>query len=141
MNTVVPVDQIRFLPMSAEEFDTLDKTRAFLSTTMRERDGKYYYRRRNIILNGEALVLFQYGGSLIGSAIMTHQVSDERIINNIKYRGYYKFDVATVKIFAAPITAQDYKTIDCRFHGFNQSTRKTDMLYYNDICSMIDTHI
>lgn len=141
MKNLNVVNQIRFLPMSTEEFDTMDKTVAFLKSHLLERQGKYYYRRLSIKSNGKAFVLFQYAGKLIGSAIMTDQTDSELVENGVLYKGFYIFDMKTMKIFTHPITAEEYRELDSTFKGFNQSTRKTDMAYYEDICNLINVHM
>lgn len=141
MKKIYKVNQIRFLPMSIEEFDTLDKTITFLKRDLLERRGKYYYRRLSIKSDEDTLVLFQYGGKLIGSAILIDQADNELIENGVQYNGFYEFDMSTMKIFTSPITAEEYKRLDSSFKGFNQSTRKTDIAYYEDICNLIKEHV
>jgi hypothetical protein len=127
--------------MSTEKFDTLDKTIEFLKTDLSNRRGKYYYRRLSIKLDGNALVLFQYEGKVIGCAIMIDQADSELVENGVLYRGFYIFDMNTMRIFTRPITAEEYRTIDSDFKSFNQSTRKTDMAYYKDISNLIKAHV
>lgn len=140
-NTEIP--EIRFLPMDKEsEFPTYEEAIEFLSETMPNRNGKYGYKSNKMTCVKGTLVLFQYDAKLIASA---------RFLENIKYenpivhseqdisKGYYIFDVSSVRIFEQPITATEYFKIDNKFKNFNQSTRKTDIKHLKEVLELINT--
>lgn len=137
-NTEIP--EIRFLPMSKkDEFETYEEAVEFLSEEMVRRGGIYKYRTSNLKCKEGSLILFQYDGKLIASA---------SFLENVKYKepndvnkGYFLFDVDSIRIFKEPITSEEFSYIDGSFKNFNQSTRKTDLLYLKDILQLINTKI
>lgn len=132
------ISEIRFLPMSRGVFPSYESVVNFLSKNMIQRGGLYFYKTRNLKCESNALILFQYDGKLIASGILIEQGEKELVDETGEmYRGYYKFDTDTVAIFTTPITYDDYKVIDQTFTGFNQSTRKTDIIYLTKIIKLI----
>lgn len=129
------IQEIRFLPMSKKEFPTYDLVKEFLNLTLQERKGLYYYKRRNIKFDNKILVLFQYDGKLISSAIMVGQNND---FNNNDYSGYYIFNMESLYVFEEAITRNEFNNIDDSFKGFNQSTRKTNLMYLDLIIEIIN---
>ncbi|MDF2882893.1 MAG: putative restriction endonuclease [Clostridiaceae bacterium] len=137
------IPEIRFLPMDKErEFPTYEEAIEFLSETMPNKNGKYGYRSNKMTCKERSLVLFQYDAKLIASASFLENIKYE---NPIVYseqdisKGYYIFDVSSIRIFEQPITAAEYFNIDNKFKNFNQSTRKTDIKYLKEVLELINT--
>lgn len=137
-NTEIP--EIRFLPMSKkDEFKTYEEAVEFLSEEMVRRGGIYKYRTSNLKCKEGSLVLFQYDGKLIASASFLENVKYKE--SNDVNKGYFLFDVGSIRIFKEPITSDEFSYIDSSFKNFNQSTRKTDLIYLRYILQLINTKI
>lgn len=131
------VDEIRLLPMSKDEFKTIEDVKAFVSGSL-VKNGIYRYKRHSIITKYNVLVLFQYGGELIASAIMIDQEPQRININGHSYNGYYEFNKSTFKLFENGIKLKEIKDIDNNFKSFNQSAQIIDLSYLNSIILLID---
>lgn len=86
-----------------------------------------------------SLVLFQYDWKLIASASFLENVKYKEL-NDVN-KGYFLFDVDSIRIFKEPITSEEFSYIDSSFKNFNQRTRKTDLIYLKDILQLINTKI
>ena len=129
---------IRFLPMGTNIFQDKDEVLRFLASGLHKQQGYYYYIKRNIVLDGNTLVLFQFQGELIASAIMVNQDDTHLESNGVAYKGRYHFDTESIVIFEEPIIAEEWQAIDTTFTGFNQSTRSTDIKYLDEIMQLIE---
>lgn len=132
------IEEIRFLPMSKKIFSTKTDVIRFLETGLHEQNGYFYHIRRTIKYRGNTLVLFQYRGELIASAIMVGQDDVTKLEDDIKYNGRYKFDLSTLVIFHYPITKAEYGDIDSKFTKFGQSARQTNICYLNQVIKLIE---
>lgn len=132
------IQEIRILPMSKKIFPTLEETIDFLSNTLRDRNGVYYYIRHNLVCD-DALVFFQYDGTLVASAILIEQgTSEYQDENGNKYNGYYKFDLQTMKIFQESITLSQIQTVVPQIKTFSHATQRIDCFYLNPILALMD---
>lgn len=133
------IQEIRILPMGKKIFPDLDATLDFLSKTLQSRGGLYYYIRHNLACDGNALVLFQYDGMLVASAVMINQgTTSYQDENSNKYNGYYQFDMQTMKIFQERITLSQIQTVVPKIRTFSHATQKIDCSYLNPILALID---
>lgn len=64
------VEEIRLLPMGKSVFSTREEVEEFFSNTLVERNGKYLYKTHTMNCKNNTLVLFQYDGVLIASALL-----------------------------------------------------------------------
>lgn len=118
-----PISDIRLLPMGKALFNKNEEVIHFLSKDLKENGGRYYYRRRSIVYKDGLLILFQFNGGVVASALMIGQ-SDEGILDHcVEYKGHYLFDMNTMKIYDKPITANEIRNFVPDFNGFNQSTK------------------
>lgn len=88
-----------------------------MSEEMVRRGGIYKYRTINLKCKEGSLILFQYDGELIASA---------SFLENVKYnepnavnKGYFLFDVDSIRIFKEPITSEEFFYIDSSYKIFN----------------------
>lgn len=132
------IQEIRLLPMSKEEFDNKSLAVDFLMKGMNYGRGIYHYRRRNIRTQSGVLVLFQYGGELIASAILVSQKQETMTNGDVTYNGYYEFDTDSVRVFKTGITSDEFRKIDDTFKYFNQSAKIIEMKCLGEICRLID---
>lgn len=128
--------EIRILPMSKEEFSSLEDVRSFLFQMTNDNKGIYDYRSKAIDFKGNTLVLFQYDNHIIGCAKIIDKVETIRNINGIEYNGYY--ELSDVKVLNALINSETLKKIDSSFNGFNQTTRKFDLKFKDEIIKCIN---
>lgn len=124
MNNIYNIQEIRILPMDRkEEFKTEEAARKFLATELVQLDGKYYYRERGIdVKNVYALILFQYGTSIIGYGILRN-VKDGAIMDiidgkRIQYNGYLQFFAMTIHNIAN-VALSEIQQIDKRITHFS----------------------
>lgn len=133
------IEEIRFLPMSNKVFDTPDKVYDFLFGGMDKQGGYYYYTSKAMQCDLNTLVLFQYGGKLIASAILIDQGKDIFIDKfGNKCNGYYRFDADSIIRFEEYISVDDFKNIDNTFKGFNQGARKTGIHFLPQVLDLIE---
>ncbi len=131
--------EIRILPHDKTTFPTLSSLLSFLKGKLIKRDGIYYYPKKAMNFVAPALVLFQYSGQLVGSAMLLDKVqgkcSDE---DGNNYDGHYKFDVNTLLLFYDdPITAKEYHQIDPKVDCFSRAMFKTDISKLDRLLDLI----
>lgn len=136
------IGEIRILPMDRkEEFKTEDAARKFLFNELVKQDGKYYFRERGIdIKNGYALILFQYGTSIIGYGIL-ESVKDDSIIDEIggkriQYNGYLSFFTMSIHNIAN-ITLDELQQIDKRITHFSNAKWRIGKENFNQVYNKI----
>ena len=134
--------EIRILPMDRkEEFKTEEAARKFLSTELVQRNGKYYFRERGInVKNGYALILFQYGTSIIAYGVL-ESVEDDPIVDviggkKIQYNGYLKFFTMSIHN-VANITLSEVQQIDKRITRFSNAKWYVGKEHFNQAYSEI----
>ena len=135
------VNEIRFLPMGKNVFDTFEEVSHFILNTLPKRGGTYYYKKSKMNCAASTLVLFQYDGQLIGSAIYLATVQLEIPLlmdDGHLYNGYYQFAPESIQLFTEPIYASDFKNIDPSFTRFGQGAKIIDLEYLNPIINLID---
>lgn len=121
------IKEIRFLPMSQSIFPTYEEVKRFIVEIMPNRGGTYYYMKSKMDCSANTLVLFQYGGELIGYAVHTNTVElDEplTLADGNEYNGYYQFAPGSITLLNKPITKDEFASIDSSFKAFNQSHQK-----------------
>lgn len=122
-----------------EEFKTEEEARKFLSTELIQpnRDGKYYYRERGIVVkNGYALILFQYYTSIIGYGVLEKPVPDVIYNEGIRYNGYLKFFTTSIHNIAN-ITLSEIQRIDKRITHFSNPKWHIRKEYFNQIYDLL----
>ena len=121
------IEDVRLLPMSNKIFTSLEKAKDFIINTMPNRGGTFYYINAKMTCSPNTLVLFQFGGKLIGYAVhnQTIRLSEPKITDGEPpYNGYYQFYPESINLFTQPITNNDLKRIDPYFRTFNQSFQR-----------------
>lgn len=121
------ISEIRFLPMSKSIFPTYEDVQRFIVETMPIRGGTYYYMKSKMDCTANTFVLFQYGGELIGYAVLTNTVELDApltLADGNEYNGYYQFSPGSITLLSKPITKDDFATIDPTFKMFSQSHQK-----------------
>lgn len=119
------ISEIRILPMSSNVFPSYEDVKEFITHKMPLRGGTYYYIKSKMVIEKTSFVLFQYANTLIGCAICTGNYDVEPFaFEGEEYRGYYQFDVNSIKFFNTPITKTEFQSIDSDFKGFNQTHQK-----------------
>ena len=119
-NTVI--SEIRLLPMGKIEFETMGEVQAFFTTTLINRNGRYNYREHGMNCHSNTLVLFQYDGVLVASAIMLERKAE----SNPPYKGYFLFDTTSIVRFKTPITLERLQEIDPHIRSFNMAPQAID---------------
>lgn len=118
------INEIRFLPMSNSIFSTYETAKEFLLNTLPDRDCVYYFKTKKMNCPENTLVLFQYGGQLIGSAVYLETIPFEEPLEYDKddfYNGYYQFAENTINVFKTPLTKDDILSIDPDFTRFGMA--------------------
>lgn len=129
-------EEIRLLPMSKDEFDTYENVCNWLNSGMHDGEGKYYYKRRNISTNNNILVMFQYNGEVIATAIM---IDEEKFNDSVEgYSGIYYFDRDSILVLKEPINKFDIQRIDNTFKNFSQATTRFNKDTYDDFIKLIN---
>lgn len=123
------INEIRFLPMSQSVFASYDEVKDFIVEEMPNRGGTYYYMKSKMNCPSNTLVLFQYGGELIGYAVYMNTVElDEPLTysDGSAYSGYYQFAPGTITLLNKPISKEEFASIDPTFKVFSQSIQKKE---------------
>ena len=129
---------IRFLPMGKKIFATYDEVSEFILCTLPKRGGLYYYKKQRMKCNSNILVLFQYGGQLIGSAVLQATIDKPTKLGNEQYYGYYQFASETIQLFEVPINGLEYSAIDSSFTRFGQGMKKVSLDYFSAVTKLIN---
>ncbi len=136
------IQEIRILPMDKKEaFQTEQEVRAFLSHGLAEQDGKYYYRKRGIVLHkGHTLILFQYSNTIVGFGIIQNVVKQKysEVLNGrtVEYHGYFQFIPESVHNIAQ-ISWKELKEIDKNISAFSQAKQYIDIEHRNQIYGLL----
>lgn len=131
------IEEIRFLPMGKRIFASYDEVSDFILSTLPKRGGLYYFKKKRMKCDSNILVLFQYDGQLIASAVLQATVDKSAKLGNEYYYGYYRFAVDTITLFEKPITGFEYGTIDSSFTRFGQGMKIVSLDYFSDIVKLI----
>lgn len=121
------IKEIRFLPMSQDIFLSYDDVKRFIMDTMPGRGGTYYFMKSKMDCPADTFVLFQYGGELIGYAMCIDMVEFEEsliLADGKEYNGYYQFAPSSIRLLNAPITKEEFASIDSTFKSFSKSHQK-----------------
>ncbi|AZV42010.1 5-methylcytosine-specific restriction enzyme A [Peribacillus asahii] len=123
------VPAIRLLPMSETDPEFAEQTIESLQEWfVNELPNREYNFKKGMNAESGTLVLFQYKGHVIASAIL-----EEKIMytegNEGGYRGAYYFTPSSIAVFS-PITPEEMRNIWTQFKGFNQSLQKLDVKQY-----------
>lgn len=131
------IGDIRFLPMGKRIFATYDEVSEFILSTLPKRGGLYYFKKQRMKSDSNILVLFQFDGQLIASAVLQATVEKPTKLGNDDYYGYYQFAVDTIQLFEKPITSSEYSAIDSSFTRFGQGMKKVSLDYFSSIKKLI----
>ena len=129
------VEEIRLLPMSKSVFSTREEVEEFFSYTLVKRGGKYLYKTHTMNCSDNTLVLFQYNGALIASAILLSQGKLRKMQDD--YTGYYLFDVSTITIFNKDITLKQIQKIEPNIHTFGMGAQSIRINELPKVLSLI----
>lgn len=131
--------EIRLLPNSKETFPTLDSFVNYLEGRWTTRGGRYYFPTTSIKFAGDTLVLFQYAGTLVASAVLV-DVINETVIDEdgASYGGQYVFDTDTLQIFSIPITCDEFLYAYPELGSFSQSKRKVPIENLSKVYELIN---
>ncbi|MDM5358813.1 HNH endonuclease [Peribacillus sp. ACCC06369] len=120
---------IRLLPMSETDPEFAEQTIENLQEWfVSELPFRKYNFKKGMNADPGTLVLFQYKGHVIASAILEEKIMYTED-NEGEYRGAYYFTPSSIAIFS-PITSEEMKNIWTQFKGFNQSLQKLDIKQY-----------
>ena len=142
MGNLYNIQEIRILPMDKkEEFPTLEEARMFLAVELIQRDGKYYYRERGMSIKGDhALILFQYGTSIIGYGILEDVIPDicTDTINGktVRYNGYFQFLTMSIHNISS-ISLNEVQQIDEKITHLSNPKWHIGMEHYDDIYHLL----
>ncbi len=135
------IKEIRFLPMSDKEFTIVDNAREYLRYQLpKEEDGAYWYQTKGIDAEGDILVLFRIQSQIIGVGIFKERVKNKPGVvyksGGFEYHGKNVFYPDTI-FNIEPITLKEYQEIDSDLMSFNQSIKKTDIIYLHEVLSLV----
>ncbi len=127
---------IRVLPMSSNEPEFQGKTAQeiqaeFFLGTLRtsEEPGKYYYHSSGLDADPGTVVLFQYEGQIIASAVL---IGIERFDETEEgYRGAFQFDVGSIRVFDPVNAARMKKIWPTDFKKFSHAKPSLDPAAYS----------
>jgi hypothetical protein len=135
------IKEIRFLPMSDREFATIDDAREYLRYQLpKEEDGAYWYQTKGINAKGDILVLFRIHSLIIGVGVFEKRVKNKPGVvyksGEFEYNGKNVFYPDTI-FNIATISLEEYQEIDSDLVSFNQSIRKTDLKYFDEVMALV----
>ncbi len=145
MSNPYNIQEIRILPMDKEEeFMTEEEVRKYLSVDLIQKYGKYYFRKRGILLenkNACVLILFQYNASIIGYGILKEINPNDPCkdwVNGklIQYKGYFQFLTMSIHNIS-PISLEEIQRIDENITHFSNSKWRIEIEYYDQICDLL----
>lgn len=132
------ISSIRILPNDKNTFKTIDDFKNFITNTMVDRGGYYYFPSAMMNCPKNTLVLFQYDAKICAVGILIDskktEVHDEC---KFKYAGYYKFDEGTVNYLDCPLAKDLLKQVYPEFQKFNQAKQIIPLEYLNDILELL----
>ena len=129
------VKEIRLLPMGKSIFSTREEVEEFFSYTLIKRGGKYLYKTHTMNCDDNTLVLFQYEGVLIASALLISQGKLKKPQDD--YTGYYMFDVSTITIFNKDITLRQIQKIEPNIRAFGMGAQEINLDKLSKVLSLI----
>lgn len=132
------IGDIRFLPMGKKIFATYEEVAEFILCTLPKRGGLYYYKKQRMKCNSNILVLFQYDGHLIASAVLQGAIDKPTKLGNEQYYGYYQFASETIQLFETPINGLEYSAIDSSFTRFGQGMKRVPLDYFSAVIKLIN---
>ena len=121
------INEIRFLPMGSSVFPSYEDAKEFIMNTMPNRGDTFYYINSKMNCPENTIVLFQFGGKLIGYAVYSNTVELDKPVefeDGNLYKGYYQFVPGSITFLDNPITKEDFAGIDSSFKSFGQSYQK-----------------
>lgn len=124
------VPAVRILPMSEDDPEFTGKTIADLQEWfVKELPFRRKYKfKKGMKADSGALVLFQYKGHVIASAILEGKILYEEKLEG-GYRGAYYFNPSSIAVFI-PVNSEEIKNIWSQFKGFNQSLQELNVKQY-----------
>lgn len=136
------IKEIRFLPMSEEEFATEEEAREYLRYQLpKKENGEYWYQTKGIDSENEILVLFRIHSCIIGVGIFKkrkkNQDGEVVISNGKEYHGRNIFYPETI-FNIETITLDEYQVIDKDLERFTQSMKKTDIKYLPEVLALVE---
>ncbi len=133
------VSSIRILPNDKRTFSSIENFKNFITITLIERDGRYYFPNTMMNCPKNTLVLFQYDSRICAIGVLVDfnkkEVYDEY---GVKYAGYYKFDINTITYLENPITKDMLKQAYPKFHNFNQVKQNIPLEYLKSILDLLN---
>ncbi|MFJ3386379.1 HNH endonuclease [Lysinibacillus sp. NPDC086135] len=130
------IPAIRLLPMSEDDPEFGQKSIEDLQEWFNdELPYRVYNFKRGMVTPPGTLVLFQYKGCVIASAILEEKVLYEERTEG-GYRGAYNFIPSSIAVFT-PIKPNELKSVWDKFKGFNQSFQKLDVNQFNSFCRLL----
>ncbi|WP_299515697.1 HNH endonuclease [uncultured Rummeliibacillus sp.] len=134
LKSVVPA--IRLLPMSESDPEfTGNSIEDLHEWFINELPYRKYNFKKGMNAEPGTLVLFQYKGHLIASAILEEKIMYKEEIEG-GYKGAYYFNPTTIAIFD-PVTSDEMRNIWNSFKGFNQSLQELDVSQYELLCKLL----
>lgn len=133
------ISSIRILPNDKDTFPTEEEFRYFITNTMIERGGYYYFPNLMMKCADETFVMFQYEGKIRAIGVLIESKKNN-VVNEqgVEYAGYYKFAVETLYYLKSPIDKDDMKEIYPEFNNFSQSKQVIPLQYLNNIYLKIE---
>lgn len=136
------IKEIRFLPMSEEEFATEEDAREYLRYQLpKEENGGYWYQTKGIDSENEILVLFRIQSCIIGVGIFKKRKKNPNgevyISNGKEYHGknlFYPDSIFNIET----ITLEEFQAIDEELERFTQSIKKTDIKYLPEVLALVE---
>ncbi|MGE7662658.1 HNH endonuclease [Peribacillus sp. NPDC097197] len=130
------VPAIRILPMSESDPEFTGKQIEDVQNWfLNELPFRGYNFKKGMKAEPGTLVLFQFKGHIIASAILDEKLLYKREMKG-EYKGAYIFDPTSIAIFD-PITSLEMQSIWKNFKGFNQSLQELDGSYYKNLYEIL----
>ena len=124
---VIPA--IRLLPMSQDDVEIGGKSIKDMQVWIEEKFPYRFYRFRNEVNTPTGtLMLFQYKGHVIASAVLENKNRYEGVFQD-EYKGFYSFFSSSIAIFT-PIKLEELQTVWGDIRSFNQSPQKLAVEHY-----------
>ncbi len=104
---------IRIYPLSTDEFPDNCDAKCYFKYGLKEKNGKFNYRKKSIDAEIGTIVLFQYEKCIIAQAELMKvcTLEEPKIEDGIEYHGYFLFDIDTIHHYHEVLTAEEFYKI------------------------------
>lgn len=123
---LLPVESVCLLPMSDHRLPQGEYAVHFLTDTLFQRAGKYYFGDKHVRNAKDCLFLFQYHGHIIGHGLCVEIHTYERPDADGNH-GDYLINPETIVVYPQPFDIEAFKMVFSGITCFNQASQKVSL--------------